>query len=261
MSSLQYYCTGGEWRVIPGFGYTDDGHYIEMPSDAMYLNMPWTSRCLFSVACPGGEKRRFYRPLPRQRTFYLDEETIWFHSFALRWHYPVEACQVVRPQSWRDLWEYFDCYHLWRNGPWNLWNLLNNLADLNEAWDRGIRTRLAPLWNWQMYDSGAEFERAVFNLKLAVQRDSYVAFQNGLFRDNYNRVSWPHGQLWWFDWETNLRELWAGEPVCDARPGWVQMSTEIESNVAEKGSDDEELDEEDLDDDEIRRRRRRRRRR
>lgn len=101
-----------------------------------------------------------------------------------------------------------------------------------------------------MYDSEAEFERAVFNLKLAVQRDSYVAFQNGLFRDNYNRVSWPHGQLWWFDWETNLRELWAGEPVCDARPGWVQMSTEIESNVAEKGSDDEELDDEDLDADE-----------
>lgn len=251
LSSLQYR-PAAPCRIRPRLGYTDDGHYIAMPSYALYPSMPWTSRCLFSVASPAGGERWLQRPLPRQQTFCLDEETIWIHAFALRWHHPVEACQVVRPRSWNDLWEYFDCYDLWHNGPWNLWNLLNNLADINEAWDWGIRTRLAPLWNWHMYDSEAdseaEFEKAVFKLKLAVQRGFQVAFENGVFRDRYNRPSWPHGQLWWFDWETNLRDLWVGEPVGEARLGCVQMSTETESNVAEKGSDAEELDDEDWDD-------------
>ncbi|KAK0749303.1 hypothetical protein B0T18DRAFT_388922 [Schizothecium vesticola] len=220
-----------------------------MLSDAMYPNMSLSPPCVFSVVKSGKEKRMFQRPLAQRETSCWGEETIWFHSFGYRWHYPVEVCQVVRPQSWRGLWYYFSCHDLWHHGTWNLWNLLNNLSDLNKAWDRGIRTRLTPTWNWKMYDSEAEFEKAVLKLKLVVQRDSYFAFHNGVFRKKHNRKSWQDGRLWWFDWETNLRDLWAGEPVGDARLGWIQMSTENGRDVVDNGWDAEDLDDDEDDDD------------
>jgi hypothetical protein len=99
-----------------------------------------------------------------------------------------------------------------------------------------------------MYDSEAEFKKTVLNLKLAVLMDSYAAFYSGVFRGKRNRKSWQDGRLWWFDWETNLRDLWAGEPVGDASLGWIQMSTEKERDVVDNGWDDED----DKDDDDKR---------
>jgi len=100
-----------------------------------------------------------------------------------------------------------------------------------------------------MYGSEAEFEKAVLKLKLAVQRDSYAAFQNGLFREEHNRKAWQDGQLWWFDWGTNLQDLWVGKPVGDARLGWIQISTENERDVVDNGWDDEDDDNDEEDDD------------
>ena len=198
------------WQHIPvpsrgiqsSLGITSDGYAVHTPSIGMYVNMPTTARCVLSLGTAVREPRWLHHPLPERNyeTTCWDDDKIWLYAFEYRFHYPREARRVVRPKKWEDLWEYFDCHDLWHTGAWNLWNLLHNLCDMNDSWDRDIDADVASFLatkpNLRAFATEAEIDQETWRLKLFVQLSYVVAWRMGAFLDQDNKICFPVSPQW-----------------------------------------------------------------
>jgi hypothetical protein len=126
---------------LPGF-YTmsqtstgPDGipkEYVEDNLPAMfYLNAPRDSRALFSRGEGHGPFRPINHALPRRIIHLWNCNEIQSVCNSLRRIYWYGFMHMEVPQSWDDLWEYFDAHDVFHYGATNVWNIICHLFDEN----------------------------------------------------------------------------------------------------------------------------------
>jgi len=115
-------------------GLLSSGSMIEMPNIGFYTSMPPDAKCVFSIA--GREDKRLRHldhPLPERPTEAWSDSRIQCAANKFRAGCPEAAGALVRPTEWEHLFDYFDACDLWYCGAWNLWAVIRQLCDENDA--------------------------------------------------------------------------------------------------------------------------------
>ncbi|KAK3898941.1 hypothetical protein C8A05DRAFT_37455 [Staphylotrichum tortipilum] len=119
-------------RTSWAWGISDNRKRIPKPDMGFYWGMPLQAICLFSAPKP----ERSFRPLdpkPR-RCFAWDDSQVHTMVGILRERQQnLQACPLIRPNIWEDLYYYFDTVDMWRMGAWNLWRVLHCMCDEAEG--------------------------------------------------------------------------------------------------------------------------------
>lgn len=97
-----------------------------------YINPPANARCLFSTE--GGNKpaRSLEHFLPQRQIHLWSKDEVQTQCNSLRKRHWQHMKAMIKPQSWDDLWMYFDAFDLYRYGVQNLWNVVNHLCVENQ---------------------------------------------------------------------------------------------------------------------------------
>lgn len=108
-----------------------NGDAVVDPMMGFYRNPPPGAQCLWSSnhgrQTPVLFDRNDLAMPPRQLTKWSDEKLA---AIAAQYSqtYWADMSSLVRPETFEDLYKYFDSATLWANGAYNMWNLVNMLV-------------------------------------------------------------------------------------------------------------------------------------
>ncbi len=117
--------TGWDWGRSANYKRTPQPHM------GFYWNMPADAACAFSS---NKKYRSFERgEIAPHRVVTLNDNQVHDIATALRASHGHKAQTLVRPQTWEDMYQFFDAVDLRMKGPWNLWRVLHLLCDENDG--------------------------------------------------------------------------------------------------------------------------------
>lgn len=133
-----------EWTYVT----LSNGDTVIDPIMGFYRNPPIGAQCSWSTdhgrKSPAFFDKNDWAMPPRELTRWSDEKLA---SVAAEYSqkYWEDMRQLVRPETFEDLYRYFDSATLWLNGAYNMWNLLNMLVtEAHRKWP-------AVLADWKNY--------------------------------------------------------------------------------------------------------------
>lgn len=108
-----------------------DGDTIIDPTMGFYRNPPPHAECRWSTD-HGRKPATFFDPnhlqMPTRDLTKWDDAKLVKLQVELTEKYWEDMKTLVRPETFEDLYKYFDSATLWMNGAYNLWNLINMLV-------------------------------------------------------------------------------------------------------------------------------------
>lgn len=106
--------------------------YVENNLPAgFYTNPPENALALISTV-DGRAFRRMEHILPQRNIHLWNGSEIQRICNSIRQKHYELMPNMERPNSWDDLWQYFDAHDLYHYGCTNLWNVINHLTDENK---------------------------------------------------------------------------------------------------------------------------------
>lgn len=106
--------------------YVEDNFSI-----SFYATPPSNARAIFSTNNGHQPLRSVYRIKPRRLIHLWSKDEIQGICNSMRKVWWAFMKILPKPQSWDDLWTYFDAHDIYFYGALNLWNVLNTLYDEN----------------------------------------------------------------------------------------------------------------------------------
>ncbi|CAG9991277.1 unnamed protein product [Clonostachys byssicola] len=108
-----------------------------------YINPPTTAEAIFSTRNGKDQFKRMHHVLPHRHLHLWPRDEIQAVCNSVRKVHWASMKRMQRPESWDDLWKYFDAHDLYYAGAINLWNVLNTLIDENEIIFKDLRIETA----------------------------------------------------------------------------------------------------------------------
>lgn len=108
-----------------------DGDTVIDPTMGFYRNPPPNAECRWST--DHGRKAPIFfdpsnLPMPPRKLTKWDDAKLAKLQVELTEKYWEDMKTLVRPETFEDLYKYFDSATLWMNGAYNMWNLINMLV-------------------------------------------------------------------------------------------------------------------------------------
>ncbi|VUC20201.1 unnamed protein product [Clonostachys rosea] len=114
-----------------------------------YVNPPRTAEAMFSTLNGSMPFKFMHHVLPTRHLHLWSRDEIQEVCNSLRKVHWASMKRMQKPESWDDLWKYFDAHDLYHGGAINLWNVLNTLYDENEIIFKDLRVQTAVIvGNW-----------------------------------------------------------------------------------------------------------------
>ncbi|KAK4151338.1 hypothetical protein C8A00DRAFT_36038 [Chaetomidium leptoderma] len=113
------------------WGITDNNMMIPQPVMGFYWDIPSDARHSLSA---NKERRSYNRgDVPARAIMAWDDDVVREVTAAFRAARGPEMQNLVRPETWDDMYQYFDAIDLWHEGAWNLWRVLHLACDQNDG--------------------------------------------------------------------------------------------------------------------------------
>lgn len=206
--------------------YTDSGVVID-PHVGFYRNPPPDAKCRWSTNYGEREPHGFNKSMltmPERDLWLWNDNKLKTVADQYKQKFWKDLKSLVRPNTFLDLYDYFDAGTLWYAGAYNLWNLMNMLVteahqrwpvvldqwkiDI-EAWVRGL------LYEWD----GFEYNQNALT-KWDMRGDPLVDVRfNEMFNVNFDEMGPPETTIL-RDVLVNHFYLLTGEVPCVGRPSY-----------------------------------------
>jgi hypothetical protein len=118
-----------------------------------FYDLPDSALALFSTRNSTRPKRALKAPYPVRTIRDTPHVDISQRESLLRLDFPTIVRSVVAPKKWEDVWQYFDAYDLWIDGPQFCFYVLAHMAKTNALYHTQFTNEIEH-WavNWVYYN-------------------------------------------------------------------------------------------------------------
>lgn len=122
---------GRNGRVNWHYVLLSSGMTVIEPAMGFYLNPPPFANCRWSTNRGETQPINFSKNtlnMPKRELTKWDDRQLAIEANKYQAKYWEEMKFLVRPETFEDLYEFFDGMTMWKNGAYNMWNMLNMLV-------------------------------------------------------------------------------------------------------------------------------------